>query len=398
MASRGEALTKLRVLRVVTRLNVGGPALHVALLTTGLDPQRFETLLVAGQEGRREGSMLDLGRIGTHVRPMRVPELGRSIAPAGDLRALWRISRLVRSYRPHIVHTHLAKAGFVGRVAARLSGVPVVVHTYHGSVFRGYFGREESALYLNIERLLGRLTTRVIAITPGQRRELIELGIAPAERVVEIPLGLDLEPFHSLPHPAEARRRMGLEDRPTVGIVARLVRIKDVATFLRAIALLASNVADVQAVVVGDGEEREALERLASELGLAKRCRFLGWQRDMPTVYACLDVVALTSLNEGSPVTVIEALAARRPVVATAVGGVPDVVRDGANGLLVPPRDPAALADALAELLAHPDVAERYALVGQSEMYARYTGQRLVSDMQRLYLDLVASSPAWAIM
>ena len=383
-------MTRARVLRVITRLNVGGPAIHAALLSSRLDRERFETLLVTGQEGPAEGSMRELGRLDPGIGITVVPALGRDVSPARDLRALAAVVAIARAYRPDIVHTHLAKAGFVGRIAGRLAGARAVVHTYHGSVFRGYFGERESALYLAIERALAKVSSRVISITPRQRQDLIALGVAPAEKIVTIPLGLDLEPFRRPPDRREARAALGLPvDGPLVGIVARLVPVKDVTTFLRAFALTRERVPDATAFIVGDGEERAALERLSGELRLGVACRFVGWRADMPNVYAAADLVALSSLNEGSPVSLIEAMAAGRPVVATAVGGVPDVVRDGETGTLVPPRDHAALGAALAELLRDGELARRYGEQGRAAAYPRFDASRLVSDIERLYDELL---------
>lgn len=378
------------MLRVITRLNVGGPAIQATLLTARLDPTRFETLLIAGREDPGEGSMVELGRT-DRVPVTFIEQLGRSVRVTDDLISLTRIVRIARRFRPDIVHTHLAKAGFVGRLAGRLTGARALVHTYHGSTFRGYFGSKESFAYLTIERLLGRLTTRVIAITPGQRRELVELGIAPAERIVEVPLGLDLAPFSIPLGSRAAKARIGLPpDVETAGIVARLAPIKDVATFLRAAAILAADRPALHVVVVGDGELRKSLEALALESGLGARCHFLGWQADMATVYAGLDVVALSSLNEGSPVSVIEALASGRAVVATSVGGVPDVIEDGETGLLVPPRDPHAMSKAIAWLLDDPAVRTRLGEAGRITAVGRYGAARLVRDIEELYASLVS--------
>src|SRR6266550_5631922 len=312
-------------MRVITRLNIGGPAIHVSLLSSRLDPARYDTLLVSGVEGPDEGSMLALGRL-PPVEPTIVPTLGRAISPFDDVRALARLVSLARSFKPDIVHTHLAKAGALGRVAARIAGVRLVVHTYHGSVFRGYFGQRESDVYLGIERALARITTRIVAITAGQKADLIGLGIAPAGKVVEIPLGLDLDQFRELPSREDAIAALGLpRDGRYVAIVARLVPIKDIPTFLRALARVTESVPDACGLVVGDGPERGAVGAIARDLGLGDRCRFLGWRADLPNVYAASDVVALSSLNEGSPVSLIEAMAAGRAVVAAAVGGVLDV-------------------------------------------------------------------------
>ena len=375
-------------MRVITRLNIGGPAIHVSLLASRLDPTRYETLLVSGVESGDEGNMLELGRL-PPIDPRILPTLGRAISPLDDLRALTGLALLARSFKPDIVHTHLAKAGALGRIAARIAGVRTVVHTYHGSVFRGYFGQRESAVYLGIERALARITTRIVAITSGQKADLVDLGIAPSSKIVEIPLGLDLDHFRELPAREAALSALGLpREGRYVAIVARLVPIKDIPTFLRALALVTESLPDVRGLVVGDGPEREAVEGVAHDLGLEERCRFLGWRADLPNVYAASDVVALTSLNEGSPVSVIEAMASGRAVVATAVGGVPDVVSE-ATGILVPVGDRRGFADAIVSLLRDPDRRAELGRKGREVAVRRFASDRLVADIDRLYIDLL---------
>lgn len=378
---------RVRVLRVITRLNVGGPALHAALLSARLDPERFETILVAGKEGRDEGSMLELGRLGQGVALRRVPSLGREISGLDDLRALAAVTQIAREFRPDIVHTHLAKAGTLGRLAARACGVRTVVHTYHGTVFRNYFGRIRTRAFIGIEKALARLTTRLVAITPSQRRELLELGIGDAEKVVEIPLGLELRQFTADMDRQQARALLGIRDaEPLVSIVARLVPVKNISLFLRAVALVRE---PFVALIVGDGEERRRLEAESASLGLSRRVRFLGWQGDVAAVYAASDVVALTSLNEGSPVSLLEAMAAGRAVVSTAVGGVPDVVVDDVTGLLVPSGDAAELAAAIGALLRDPQRRERLGAAARNAVYPHYDVSRLLEDITRLYASLV---------
>jgi glycosyltransferase involved in cell wall biosynthesis len=380
---------KLTVLRAITRLNIGGPAIHAILLTRGLQNERFRSVLVGGQEGPGEGNLLDLADR-CSVRPVMVEELGRELSLASDLAAVRRLYRLIRLERPQIVHTHMAKAGTVGRLAARMAGVPIVLHTYHGHVFHSYFSPRKTAAFLTVERMLGRLTDCMIAVGDKQRDELIGYKVAPARKIVSIPLGLEIEPLLG----AEAERgrlraELGLNGvHKLVGIVARLVPIKAHEVFLEAAAQIRRRVPNVRFVIVGDGERRAELEERATRLGVRDEARFLGWRKDMRAVYADLDVVVLSSLNEGSPVAIIEAMAAARPVVSTDVGGVAEVVANGQSGLLIPPRDPGALAEAVTAILSDPGTSERLAEAARRAVYPKYSSRRLIADIEALYLRL----------
>lgn len=369
--------------RVITRLNVGGPAIQAMLLTKRLDPAKFETMLVCGVAGPREGDMLAL-RPEQGVLPIVLPWLGREIAPSGDIRTLIELVRLFRAFRPHVVHTHLAKAGVLGRLAARLTGVPVVIHTFHGNVLSGYFGPGRSRAFAAIERAMSRVSTCVAAISPGQRQELEARGIASRDRIVDLPLGLDLEPFLRAA-PGGLRRELGVRgDAPLVGIIARLVPIKRVDLFLAAAERVVARRPDVTFVVLGDGPLRPALEDRGRERALP--VRFLGWRADLPAVYADLDVVVLTSDNEGTPVSLIEALAAARAVVATDVGGVRDVV-GSEGGRIVAPRDPGAVAEAILEVLADHELRSRLGASGRARVYPEYDASTLVRRVASLYED-----------
>ena len=388
VAAPGE---RIRVARIITRLNVGGPAIQALLLTQRLDPERFETLLVCGRVGPAEGNMLELRReLG--VTPIVIPALGRGISPLDDVRAFLAIVGVLRAFRPHIVHTHLAKAGLLGRLAAALLRVPVIIHTFHGNVLRGYFSVAKSRLFLGLERLLARLSTRVIAISEQQASELRDLGIATKPRLVRVPLGLDLAPFLDTPA-GRLRRELGLDAAvPLVGIVARLVPIKAVDVFLRAAALIVASSPAVRFVIVGDGEERGRLRALADGLGVQERIHWLGWRADLPAIYADLDVVVLTSRNEGTPVSLIEALAAGRVVVATDVGGVSDVVVPPDRGVLVPDGDHEAVARVVLDLLADEERRRRLGAAGRSAIHPEYDSATLVRRIERLYLGLVGPS------
>jgi len=381
-----------KIVRIIARLNIGGPAIHTVLLTAGLDGARFESLLVTGVVGPDEGDMCDLA-LAKGVTPQVIPELGRELHLVRDLVTLFKLYRLLRRERPHVVHTHTAKAGAVGRVAARLAGVPVVLHTFHGHVFRGYFGPRKTQFFINLEKFLARLSDCVVTVSKGLRHDLAAYGIAPLTKIAVVPLGFDLEPFLTVTQEAGARwrREAGLpEDAPLVGIVARLTGVKNHRLFLEMARRVADAAPETWFAVVGDGELRAELEAYAAELGLAGRVRFTGWVRDMPPVYAALDVVVITSLNEGTPVTLIEGMAAGRPVVSTAVGGVPDIVADGESGLLAPSGDADGLARAVTALLRAPARRQAMGQVGRESVRERFSAARLVGDVERLYLELLA--------
>jgi len=381
---------KIRVMRVIARLNIGGPAIHTILLTAGLDPTRFESTLVTGVEAAYEGNMLDLAaRKG--VQPLVIPELGREISPLGDWVTLIKLYRLFRDWRPHIVHTHTAKAGTVGRLAARLARVPVVVHTFHGHVFHDYFGPVRTRAFIGIERFLASLSDRIVAVSEGQRRELAAYGVARLDRIAVVPLGFELDELlkcESLR--GQLRRELGIsEGTPLVGIVARLTAIKNHRLFLDAARLVVGAGQEAVFLVVGDGELRAELEAYVAELGLAERVIFAGWRRDLPRIYADLDVVALSSLNEGTPVSLIEAMAAARPVVATRVGGVPDVVFDKESGYLVQSKDTEGLARGILDLLRAPDRARAMGLAGRAAVHPKYASETLLANVEKLYLELL---------
>jgi glycosyltransferase involved in cell wall biosynthesis len=269
------------------------------------------------------------------------------------------------------------------------------VHTFHGHVLTGYFGPAATALFRRIEAALARRTTLLIAVSPRQRQELIALGVAEPERIVVIPLGLDLAPFLGAAVQAgHLRAELGLSQKtPLVGLVGRLVSIKGVDLFLRAAALLHQRIPEVRFVIAGDGPEREALEEQAAGLGLARALRFLGWRHDLPALYADLDLLALSSRNEGTPVCLLEAMAAGVPVVAPAVGGVPDLVQDRLSGRLTPPGDAGGLAAAMAELLADRAAAAAYAAAARAAVFPKHDVKTLIATMQACYTRLLDSQP-----
>ncbi|HZR84626.1 MAG TPA: glycosyltransferase [Candidatus Binatia bacterium] len=381
---------RIRVLRVIARLNVGGPALHTVLLTRHLPAERYDSRLVAGSPGPAEGDYLALRGISLD-RLVRLPELGRELHGARDLTALVGLVRLMRELRPHLVHTHTAKAGALGRLAAIAARVPIVVHTFHGHVFEGYFSRRRTRVFLAIERILARRTDRILTVSESVRRQLLALGIGRPEQVRVVPLGLELDRFGAAArYRGELRRELAIpDDAPLVGIVARLAPIKAHEVFIAAAARIAQRLPSCRFAIVGDGERRGELECLVAARGLRDRVAFLGWRADLERIHGALDVAVLTSRNEGSPVALIEAMAAGVAVVATSVGGVPDLIEDGANGLLVEAGDDAAVAAAVVQLLG--DSARRQALAsaGRASVLERHSADRLVEDVDALYGELL---------
>jgi glycosyltransferase involved in cell wall biosynthesis len=375
-----------KLARVITRMNIGGPARHVTILTTRCAPE-FESVLLAGEPSRREGSLLDEAvRAGAHV--VQVPHLRRPLSPLADLLALVWLFNYFRRERPAIVATHTAKAGTLGRLAAALAGVPVIVHTFHGHVLDGYFGRLSTSLFLLVERFLGRLTTQFIAISPEIAADLDRLAIGRGKTTV-VRLGLDLD--HLASHQGgRLRGDLGVPaGAPLVGIVGRLVPIKAHDLFLASAATIAATHPGVHFAIVGDGELRDQLRDEVAATGLSERVHFAGWREDLPEVYADLDIVVCCSRNEGTPVSVIEACAAGRPVIGTTVGGMRDIIADGVNGLLIPAGDARALSAAILDLIADPHRRASMGASGRRMVLDRYGSSRMVSELKLVYSRLL---------
>jgi glycosyltransferase involved in cell wall biosynthesis len=385
----------IRVLRVIARLNMGGPALHVAYLAAGLRERGYETTVVAGDLAKGEESMAYVAE-GLGVRVTTLPGLHREIAPLRDLLATFRLARIMRADRPHILHTHTAKAGAIGRIAVLLAGrarPPIVVHTFHGHVLRGYFGGFRSWIFRRLERLLARGTDVLIAVSPEVRDDLVSLRVARPEKFAIIRLGIELgqRVVGSNDARAATRRVMGVsEQRFLVGWIGRMTAVKRTDDVLRAFKLLRDGGVDSCLCMVGDGPDLERVLSLAGELGVMRHCLFPGYQENIGPFFGAFDVFVLPSGNEGTPVTAIEALASACPVVATRVGGVPDVVRDGEDGFLVEPGAVDQLAERLIRLANDPELRLRMGEAGRARVIPRYGVGRLIDDVDRLYRELLA--------
>jgi glycosyltransferase involved in cell wall biosynthesis len=383
----------IRVLRVIARLNIGGPAIQAISLTALMQERGYATRLVRGSESADEGSMDDLAER-MDVQPTLVASMRRDPG-FGDVRALASLVRIARRDRPDLVHTHAAKGGTLGRVAVMLAFPrkrPKVVHTFHGHSLTGYFSSRTARMYTRIERFLARRTEVLIAVSEEVRDDLVGLGVAPLEQFEVVRLGLDLSAFADdsdrAARRAVVRAHWGIaSDERVITLVARLVPIKRVDRFLETAALLRER-PGVRFVVVGDGELRSELQSSEPARALGDRLVWAGFRRDVPDICFASDVVVLTSDNEGTPVSLIEAQAAAKPVVSTSVGGVRSVVLNGETGLLAD--DPPALAAAIGALLDEPDRAATMAVRGREHVLATFGVERLVDDLDRLYRRLLA--------
>jgi glycosyltransferase involved in cell wall biosynthesis len=412
-----------RILRIIARLNVGGPARHVIWLTAGLQSAGYETLLVAGVVPPGEDDMTYVATA-AGVTPYVIPEMSREIS-VKDALTIWKLFRLMLRERPDLVHTHTAKAGTVGRVAGlmyswltpgALIGKPRLchfVHTYHGHVFHSYYGRLKTRLFLAIERSLARLgTDRIVVVSEQQRREINEVfRVGRPEQFTVIPLGLDLKVYAGW-RERRARVRTELkadESDVLIGIVGRLTEIKNHQLFLQAAAVLKKTAGSkVRFVIVGDGNLRGELEAQARTPSIHADVSFLGNRNDPEDFYPALDIIALTSLNEGTPLTLIEAMANSRPVIATAVGGVIDLLGATVSennepggysicerGILVQSGDAEGFAEGLELLIEDRQLRAELGQRGLEFVSQNFAKERLLRDMAKLYSELVgATEPA----
>lgn len=384
-----------RITRIIARLNIGGPAIQAITLTHELESHGYATRLVRGVESASEGNMDYLARdIG--VVPTLVPTLRRDPGP-GDLAALLALTRIIRRDRPAIVHTHAAKGGTLGRLAAILAfprrrSRPILVHTFHGHSLTGYFSGRTAGFYRVVEAVLARWTDALIAVSDEVKQDLVGLRVAPAAKFRVVPLGFDLSPFAGDDRREQRRQELRSEwsvadGEIVVTLIARLVPIKRVDRFL-SIARALGDRPGVRFAIVGDGELHEQLEASADAQALGDRLIWAGFRRDIPDVCFASDVVVLTSDNEGTPVSLIEAQAAGVAVAATDVGGVRSAVLDGSSGLLAAPEDLDGLVAAVARLIDDGPLRAQMGSAGRAHSLSRYTLSRLVSDHVQLYSEL----------
>jgi glycosyltransferase involved in cell wall biosynthesis len=369
-------------------MNIGGPSHHVAILNHGLNARGYETLLVVGIPDEDEGSMLDLA-VKKNLQVVVLPQLSRNVSFIKDLWCVYSLVRLFRREKPLIVHTHLSKAGFVGRIAATLAGVPIVVHTYHNFTFRDYFRPWLSRLFLFLDVCCGKITDCIVAISERQKLDLLRFRIANEKKITVIRLGLELNKFldcQSKTHDVDLSLP---RDVLLVGVVGRLVPVKNLHMFLRAAASLRRVRQDIEFVIVGTGYLRLELEKYARSLGIGDVVHLTGGISDVAPIYSRLAVLVVSSDSEGTPVSLIEAMASGCPVVSTAVGGVPDVIKNGQTGRLVARGDSTALANAILAVFDEPERSRQMARSATAFVVQNFGADRLTEDMDKLYERLI---------
>lgn len=381
---------RIRVLQVITRLVTRGVPRHVLNLATHLDPERFDVEVLAGEGLESEGSLwpeaLSKGVV-TH----RLTALQREINPRKDMAALWGISRTIRRGSFDVIHTHISKAGILGRLAANWAGIPTV-HTYHGNVEELERSSPSGRAYLACERRAARSTTALLAISEGVREHLLRLKIGRPEQYRVVPNGIDVSAFAAQTNTPSIHRVWRQGTHPTIGCVGSLTREKGVDVLLQAVPRIAERFQDLSVVIVGDGPLRNELERQARTLGIEAHVTFVGVSEDVRSWLSKFDVSVVSSRREGQSIALVEAMASGNPVVATRVGGVPEVLDNGAYGVLVEPEDPEALATAINLLLADVGLRQGLGKLGRQAVERNYSVQRMTKQVAQVYEEVCATA------
>ena len=393
-----------KVLRIINRFNLGGPIYNAAYLTKYLSDD-FETILVGGEKEDHEDSSEYIVR-NLGINPIIIPEMRRSINPMNDIIAYRKIKQIIDSYKPDIVHTHASKAGTLGRLAALNSKVPVVLHTFHGHVFHSYFNSYKTKVFQNIEQSLAKRSSKIIAISDIQKTELSETyKITTPEKIEVIPLGFDLNRFHEdIPRKRlEFRRKYNVkDDEIAIGIIGRLVPIKNHELFLQSIKYVKDHTnKKIRAFIIGDGESRKPLEEKSKSLNLDfsdgtqknqnTTLTYTSWIKNIDEAYAGLDIITLTSLNEGTPVSLIEAQAANKPIVTTNVGGIENIVIPKETALLSKNNDVADFSEKLLAITENESLRKGMSEKGWMHVKDKFHYSRLVKNTENLYNSLLNS-------
>ncbi len=380
---------RLKVLHIITRLDKGGSSENTLLTASGLDKGRFDVTLVFGKtkdpDGRVRRALSDNG-----INYRVVPRLVRQLDPWSDLTAFLRLYAIIKRGDFDIVHTHTSKAGILGRWAAKLAGVKVIIHTPHGHIFYGYFGPVRNRLFIMLERFTAHITDRIITLTQRGKDEHVKFGISKADKFVSIYSGVELEKFiNSNYDPAQARESLGIPPNgPVIGTITRLEPVKGNMYFIEAIPQVIKIFPDLKVIITGDGAQKRAMENKIKELSLSRNVILRGATNDAPGALSALDIFVLPSLNEGMGRCLLEAMALSKPIIATDVGGVSEIVENGVNGILVPPKDPDALAQAIISLLGNKARADGMGKSGKGKLNRFFSAQAMVEKIEALYEEL----------
>ncbi len=412
-----QQLKKVKILRIISRMNIGGPSIHVKNLTEILDKNKYETKLITGTISPDEGDMSYIAKF-NQKQKISIPELQREISLLKDIIALFKVICYINNFKPNIIHSHTSKAGTLSRLAALfyntyLPNKIITIHTFHGNVLYGYFSRLKTFFILNVEKFLSIFTDRIIAISESQKIELSEVyRICDKNKIKTVKLGFELDPFiNCKKRSGQLRKKMSLsKDVFLVGIVGRMAPIKNHVMFLDAAKLVIERCLDkkIKFILVGDGELRNSLERYVEDNGLNEHIIFHGWEKDIPMVYADLDILALTSLNEGTPVSIIEAMAAKVPVLTTGVGGVTDLLGEVEfpqpeqalfkvceRGILCPKDDHHAFSNALSYMMESEYLSDQKRFrKAQEFVIENYSVKRLINDIDELYDEVLRHASA----
>ncbi len=388
-----------KVLRILNRLNLGGPTYNVAYLTKYMEPE-FQTCLASGSKDKTEGSsQFILDQLG--IKPVSVPEMKREVSFSDDIRSYYSIKKLIKEFNPKIVHTHASKAGAVGRMAAIKMKVPIIVHTFHGHVFHSYFGKAKTEFFIRTERYLASKSNAIVAISEKQKEELAyEFKICPPEKIHVIPLGFDLTKFNTDKDFKRKKFRTKYqipEDKIVISIVGRLVPVKNHDLFIDVIFELEKLFPNqILAMIVGDGELKNDLEKKITDISKSKNIRedlfyFTSWLTDIDEVNAGSDIIALTSLNEGTPVSLIEAQASGKPIISTRVGGIENIVEEGKTALLSASKNKEEMINNFSIILNNKSMIKNMGEKGWDLVGKKFHYERLVTDMKNLYKNLLIS-------
>ncbi|MDQ1330095.1 MAG: hypothetical protein QG578_358 [Thermodesulfobacteriota bacterium] len=391
-------MEKIKVIHIITRLDKGGSAENTLLTVEGLDKKIYDILLVKGlsiESGMTEDEAMAVEKSirdaeSKGVRILTVPGLVRKPDPFSDFKTFIELIKILRHEKPHIVHTHTSKAGILGRWAAFFAGVPIIIHTPHGHVFWGYFGRFKTSFYTILEKVAAFITDKIITLTEQEKNDHLRFRIAPMDKFSVVHSGIRLDGFSDPPvDPAVIRRKLGIPEKGLViGTAGRHAAVKGQRYLIEAAVNITEAKPDTMFVFLGAGELSEELEDMALKLGVMEKVKFPGWRPDVAEVMSVFDLFVLPSLNEGMGRVLVEAMALGKPVVASNVGGIPDLVDHGKTGYLVPPGDVRSLSAAICDIIENPEKGKKMGENGKKKA-AGYSADAMVMKIDKLYRALL---------